>query len=168
MKISTKTRYAIRFLLELALFENDASETGRLTTDIAAHKQRLSEKYLESITPKLTGAGIISSVRGVKGGFALAKPASEIRVGDIMRLMESNFFVIHCNKQYQQNCVNFPDCILEGFWENMADTLANFANQLTLEDLKRAALGQEPVERIPRKEPAERNPRAEFAKLIAL
>src|SRR5690242_17914101 len=92
MKVSTKTRYALRFLVELALHEDNNEDARRMTTDEIAQNQGISEKYLEAIAAKLKKAGYISSVRGVNGGYNLVKPTSEICIGDVMRFMESSFF----------------------------------------------------------------------------
>lgn len=135
MKVSTRTRYAIRFLIELALHEDNGEDPKRMTTDEIAQNQGISEKYLEAIAAKLKKASFISSVRGVNGGYSLIKSPANICVGDLMRLMESTFFTIHCIEDYDPCCNNYPECVLVDFWNGLENVLANYVNSVTLEDI---------------------------------
>lgn len=135
MKVSTRTRYAIRFLLELALHEEGKEAPKRLTTEQIAARQGISEKYLESIAAKLKKADYISSVRGVNGGYNLVKSPPEIVVGDIMRLMESTYFATHCIDNYETCCNNKP-CVLMTFWNGLENVITEYVDGTTLEDIK--------------------------------
>ena len=86
MKLSTKGRYGLRALIDLALYsEKEAASIASISA-----RQQISESYLEQLIAKLRKAGLVKSVRGAGGGYMLAKPASEISVGDILRALEGN------------------------------------------------------------------------------
>lgn len=133
MKISTQSRYAIRMLLELSLQEND---TQRLTAQQIALRQGISEKYLESIATKLQKGGFLHSSKGFGGGYRLALAPAEIRLGDIMRLMETNFFASHCVKDPEKNCKHFTDCITYEYLCQIEQTLSQEANSISINDLR--------------------------------
>ena len=84
MKLSTKGRYGLRALIDLALY----SENETVSIASISARQNISESYLEQLIAKLRKAGLVTSVRGAGGGYKLAKPASEISVGDILRALE--------------------------------------------------------------------------------
>lgn len=86
MKLSTKGRYGLRAMIDLAIHSKEEAVS---IASIAA-RQKISESYLEQLIPKLRKAGMISSIRGAGGGYVLAKPAKEISVGDILRALEGN------------------------------------------------------------------------------
>ncbi len=133
MKISTQTRYALRFLIELALNE---SPTSNITTLAAAEAQGISEKYLESIASKLKKAGFIYSSKGVRGGYRLAMPLSEISVGRVMRVMENEFFKLHCVDKPEDCCKNYGACVLSDYWIELEDLLSVSLDSMTLEKIK--------------------------------
>ena len=92
MKLSTKGRYGLRALIDLALYsENEAASIASISA-----RQQISESYLEQLIAKLRKAGLVVSVRGAGGGYRLAKPASEISVGDILRGLEGSLDAVHC------------------------------------------------------------------------
>ena len=86
MKLSTKGRYGLRALIDLALY----SENETVSIASISARQNISESYLEQLIAKLRKAGLVTSVRGAGGGYKLAKPASEISVGDILRALEES------------------------------------------------------------------------------
>ena len=92
MKLSTKGRYGLRALIDLALY----SETEPVSINTIAERQGLSERYLEQLMALLKKNGIVKSIRGASGGYSLAKPASEISVGDILRALEGNLEPVDC------------------------------------------------------------------------
>ena len=132
MKISTQTRYAMRFLVELALYESKSAADERLTIQQAAAKQGISGKYLESIVSKLKKAGLVNSLKGIKGGYRLAKPADDINLGDVMRLMETNYFERHCVDDPETHCPNYEDCVLVGYWCTLEDMITDLVDGITL------------------------------------
>ena len=92
MKLSTKGRYGLRALIDLALYsEKEAASIASISA-----RQQISESYLEQLIAKLRKAGLVKSVRGAGGGYMLAKPASEISVGDILRALEGNLDAVNC------------------------------------------------------------------------
>jgi Rrf2 family protein len=128
----------MRFLLEIALHESDQTQTTKITTQQIARKQGISEKYLEAIAAKLKKGGLIYSSKGVNGGYWLAKPVKEISLGDVMRLMESTYFEVHCGKfvgESVENCPNHSNCALANFWVNLEGTISELVDNLSLEDI---------------------------------
>lgn len=136
MKISTQTRYALRFLLELAVHElNPNNSAIKMTTQEIASSQQISEKYLESIASKLRKNGFINSIKGVNGGYWLAKSPDSITLGDIMRVMENEYFVVHCINDPQKRCPNFEGCQMEKFLRRIESKIDEVVDHVTLESI---------------------------------
>lgn len=131
MKISTQTRYAVRFLCALAC---QIEIKDRVTTKEIAQKEGLSEKYLESIASKLCKAGYIQGKKGIYGGYQIIKPVESISLCDIAEVMESNFFVIHCVSEPESNCKNYVDCCFLNAWNKISDTLKTSMQEMKLSD----------------------------------
>lgn len=133
MKISTQTRYALRFLLELSLLP----EGMRATTRSIAASQRLSEKYLETIASKLRNAGLIGSVKGAGGGYFLKADPDDITLGGVMRLMETSFFEVPCMADVPcEDCHAHDRCMLTGVFHELQDFLAATMDGRTLADMR--------------------------------
>ena len=92
MKLSTKGRYGLRALIDLALY----SENETVSIQSIARRQNISDSYLEQLMRKLRSAGLIVSVRGAQGGYKLARPANEISVGDVLRALEGSLEAVTC------------------------------------------------------------------------
>ncbi|MBQ6158863.1 MAG: Rrf2 family transcriptional regulator [Thermoguttaceae bacterium] len=135
MMISTKGRYALRTMLDLAL--NDEGEYIPLR-DIA-ERQDISVKYLEQIVSALTRAGFVRSVRGTGGGYRLAKKPEEYTVGMILRLTEGNLAPVACLEFEQNSCPRAANCVTLGIWEKLYDAINNVVDNITLADLVRNA-----------------------------
>ena len=135
MMISTKGRYALRTMLDLAL--NDEGEYIPLR-DIA-ERQDISVKYLEQIVSALTRAGFVRSVRGTGGGYRLARKPEEYTVGMILRLTEGNLAPVACLEFEQNSCPRAADCVTLGIWEKLYDAINNVVDNITLADLVRNA-----------------------------
>jgi len=132
MIISTQTRYAVRFLLELSYSE----EADRPTTlRQAADAQGISVAYLESIALKLRKRGYLKSYKGAGGGYTLAMPIEQITLGEIMRLMENKYFQIHCAEDSEETCKNFSDCRIAKAWETLESHLTNVVDSVKLSQL---------------------------------
>ena len=131
MMISTKGRYALRTMLDLAL--NDEGEYIPLR-DIA-ERQDISVKYLEQIVSALTRAGFVRSVRGTGGGYRLAKKPEEYTVGMILRLTEGNLAPVACLEFEQNSCPRAANCVTLGIWEKLYDAINNVVDNITLADL---------------------------------
>ncbi len=135
MMISTKGRYALRTMLDLAL--NDEGEYIPLR-DIA-ERQDISVKYLEQIVSALTRAGFVRSVRGTGGGYRLAKKPEEYTIGMILRLTEGNLAPVACLEFEQNSCPRAANCVTLGIWEKLYDAINNVVDNITLADLVRNA-----------------------------
>ena len=125
MKISTKGRYALRLMLELAM--SDASRPVRIRE--IAEKQNISDKYLEQIISTLNKAGFVRSVRGPQGGYLLTRDPKEYVVGDILRLTEGSMVPVDCVDKNIFDCPRAEDCALDAAIRGVIDNV-------TLDDLK--------------------------------
>lgn len=130
MKISTKGRYALRLMLDLAL--NDTKEPVKLK-DIAA-RQEISEKYLEQIISTFNKADYVNSIRGAKGGYVLAKEPQEYTVGMILRLIEGSLSPVDCLGK-SENCNRSAKCVTQKVWQKIDDAINNVVDNITLQDL---------------------------------
>ena len=131
MKISTKGRYALRMLVDLA--EQSDGQFVSLK-DIAA-RQQLSKKYLEQIAPILTRGGMLKTNRGFQGGYKLAKPAEQVRVGDILRLTEGSLAPVACLEQSPNPCERCSTCTTLFVWEGLGKIIAEYLDGITLRDI---------------------------------
>ena len=131
MKFSTKTRYGIRTMLEIAL--NDQQD-GVFQKDIAK-KQDISVKYLDHIIHSLKAAGLIVNVRGKKSGYILTRSAGEITMLDIHNAFEPGICVIDCLAQGVE-CEREDFCQAKGFWGELNYRIQDYFKSVTLEDIK--------------------------------
>lgn len=128
MKISTKGRYALRVMIDLAI---NKSEEYTSLKDIAA-RQEISMKYLEKIVSILNKSGYIKSTRGNLGGYKLAREAKEYKIGDILRVAEGNLSPINC---IYEECSRKNDCKTFSFWKGLDRVIEEYVDSKTLEDL---------------------------------
>ena len=131
MKISTKGRYAVRVMLDLAL--NNTGEYIKVK-DIAA-RQEISEKYLEQIISILNKAGYVKSVRGAQGGYKIAKNPSNYTVGMILRLTEGSLNPVACLDDEVNECERCDTCETLGVWKELAKAINNVVDNVTIADL---------------------------------
>lgn len=131
MKISTKGRYALRLMLDIAL--NDAKTPVRIK-DIA-ERQQISDKYLEQIVSSLNKAGFVKSLRGPQGGYRLTKKPEEYTVGMILRLIEGSFAPVACLDDDINNCTRADRCPTLILWEKLYDAISEVVDNITLADL---------------------------------
>jgi Rrf2 family protein len=131
MKISTKGRYAVRVMLDLAL--NNTGEYIKVK-DIAA-RQEISEKYLEQIISILNKAGYVKSVRGAQGGYKIAKDPSNYTVGMILRLTEGSLNPVACLDDEVNECERCDTCETLGVWKELAKAINNVVDNVTVADL---------------------------------
>ena len=92
MKLSTKGRYGLSAMIDLAVY----SENEAVSLNSIAERQHISEGYLEQLMAKLKKAGLVTSIRGASGGYGLARPAAEVSVGDILRALEGSLKAVEC------------------------------------------------------------------------
>jgi Rrf2 family iron-sulfur cluster assembly transcriptional regulator len=130
MKLSTKTRYGTRMMLEMALhYGQGAIQLGEI-----ASRQDISLKYLEQIIRPLKQAAYIKSFRGAKGGHMLAKPPEEITVGEIVAVLEGGDTLIHCDKD-PANCERVDTCLTRSLWREAATAMFQKLSAITFADL---------------------------------
>ena len=130
MKISTKGRYALRLMLDLAV--NTISKPVPLK-DIAK-RQDVSEKYLEQIISILNNAGFVKSVRGAQGGYTLTKRPDEYTVGMILRLTEGSLAPVAC-VDGSSSCEKYENCATAELWRRLNDAINSVVDTVTLADL---------------------------------
>ena len=131
MKISTKGRYALRTMLDLALHRED----GYIPLRDIAERQEISIKYLEQISSILSRAGYVRSVRGTRGGYRLAKKPEEYTVGMILRLTEGSLAPVSCLEQEENLCPRAKECVTLGVWQKLYDAINSVVDHITLADL---------------------------------
>ena len=132
MKLSTKGRYGLRALIDLALY----SETEPVSINTIAERQGLSERYLEQLMALLKKNGIVKSIRGASGGYSLAKPASEISVGDILRALEGNLEPVDCGGlNPEEGCSASGTCVTKYVWQRINESITNTVDEIMLDQI---------------------------------
>lgn len=133
MQISTKGRYAMRLMLDIAKYGR--GETVKIK-DIA-DRQDISPKYLEQIISELNRAGLVKSTRGPQGGYSLVKSPEEYTVGSILRVMEGDLSVVQCVKGGEDFCDRYDTCTTVRLWTKVSDAISSVVDNVTLADLLR-------------------------------
>ena len=131
MKISTRGRYALRVMLDLA--EHNNGEYIPLM-DIAK-RQEISEKYLESIVSVLSKQKFVKALRGNGGGYRLAKTPAEYTIGSILRITEGSMAPVACLDDHPNQCERASSCKTLQMWENFYNLINEYFDGITLEDL---------------------------------
>ncbi len=131
MKYSTKSRYALRLMVDLTLHNNGDYIALKDISD----RQNISVKYLEQIVSVLGKAGMLRSVRGPQGGYKLAKNPSEYTAGDILRITEGNLAPIPCLEDEHNECDRISQCTTIDFWKGLYETVNNYVDGITLAEL---------------------------------
>ncbi len=131
MKLSTKTRYGIRAMLELALCESSAP----LSIKTIAENQGVPEPYLEQLMSGLKKAGLVTSTRGAQGGYALAKKPCDISFGDIFRALEGSMAPVECVDD-SAYCAKSADCAVHMLYGRIMRGMEEVYNSISLEDMK--------------------------------
>lgn len=134
MKLSTKGRYGLRAIIDLAM---NATE-GPVPISSIAERQSLSESYLEQLMAKLKKAGLVTSIRGAQGGYFLAKPSSEISVGDILRALEGDINPVECvglTADGKLKCRNSSLCVSKYVWKRINDSITETVDAIMLDAL---------------------------------
>lgn len=137
MKISTKGRYGLRILLDLALYESrinhESASEPRLIRDIAL-SQQISEKYISRLIIKLRRAGMVRSLRGAKGGFRLNKKPEEITLLDVTEAMEGPIAIVDCVLE-PDSCKNCSQCAVHEIWNGLNQEIRIAMNRVSLKDI---------------------------------
>lgn len=134
MKISTKGRYALRLMLDLATYSVD----GPVCLKDVARRQEISDKYLEQIIAVLNKAGYVKGVRGAQGGYLLKKKPVEYTVGMILRLTEGDLAPVGCvgeEKEEREECARRTECVTIRVWQQIKDAVNGVVDHITLADL---------------------------------
>lgn len=131
MKISTKGRYALRLMLDLATYN-----TGEpISLKDVAKRQQISDKYLEQIIAVLNKAGFVRSIRGAQGGYLLKKAPSEYTVGMILRLTEGDLAPVSCVGEESDECERRNGCVTVRIWEQINEAINGVVDHITLADM---------------------------------
>ena len=131
MKISTRGRYALRLLLDLAMHDNGMPVRIK---DIA-ERQAVSDKYLEQIIASLNKAGYVKSIRGPQGGYQLTKEPEGYTVGMILRLTEGSLAPVACMEEESSPCHRSEGCATLEVWKRLDDAIKSVVDTVTLADL---------------------------------
>ena len=131
MMISTKGRYALRIMLDLAARGNDVYTPLREI----AERQGISEKYLESIIRSLADSGMVTGLRGKGGGYRLSEPPSAYSVGAILRITEGSLAPVSCLRGDSEECIRAEDCLTLPLWRRLDSVIDDYLGSITLEDL---------------------------------
>ena len=129
MKISTKGRYALRLMIDLA--QHDAG--GYIPLRDISRRQEISAKYLEQIVVQLSRAGFVTSTRGAQGGYTLTNPPEATTVGEILRVLEGSLSPVDCVDH--PNCANSDHCVSLSIWKKMKVALDEVVDNITLADM---------------------------------
>ena len=130
MKISTKGRYALRMLLDLAEHQGG----GYIALKDIADRQGISKKYLERIIPILSNSGMLKTIRGSQGGYRLAGTPDKYTVGDILRLTEGSLSPISCAEEPAE-CERSEECAMLPVWQGLYRVIGEYLDGITLQDI---------------------------------
>ena len=131
MKISTKGRYALRMLVDLAEHEN----CGFVALKDIAERQNISKKYLEQIIPILNKSDILKTTRGSQGGYMLSRSPDKYTVGEILRLTEGSLAPVDCLNQEPNECERSAECATLPVWQGLYRVINDYLDSITLQDI---------------------------------
>lgn len=131
MKISTKGRYALRMIVDLA----ERKEKGFIALKDIAKRQNISKKYLEQIVPVLNEAGFLTTNRGNKGGYKLSKEPDEYTVGAILRITEGSLATVSCLETEVNYCARQKYCKTLFVWEGLYKAVNEYLDSVTVQDI---------------------------------
>lgn len=131
MKISTKGRYALRIMIDLAQHTQDTA----IPLKEISERQGITLKYMEQIMPLLTKAGYVRGFRGNNGGYLLSREPEDYKVGDILRIVEGSLAPIACLDDVPNRCERQDRCTTLKFWEGLWKTINDYVDGVTLADL---------------------------------
>lgn len=137
MKLTTKGRYGLRALIDLAVHEGSSA----VSTQSIAERQQISESYLEQLLRSLKKAGLVGSIRGAGGGYYLLRPAAQISVGDILRALEGNIDAVSCPAigdapgAETGACAGSDWCVTKYVWKRINDAINEAVDSIMLDQL---------------------------------
>ena len=138
MLISTRGRYALRIMLELAQYD----QSPYMPLPLIAEKQGISEKYLESIVSLLVKGGLVEGVRGKGGGYRLRRPLQDYSAGEILRLTEGSLAPVSCLGGEENACPRAGQCHTLPMWTKLEGLINSYLDSVTLADLLDAPMDQ--------------------------
>lgn len=141
MKLTTKGRYAVTAMLDLAIHYGE----GPITLADIAQRQGISLSYLEQLFSRLRKRSLVASVRGPGGGYSLGKEASEIFVGEVISAVDENMDTTRCHGA--NNCQNNERCLTHDLWSDLSNQIYNYLNNISLQDLMDRKAVREVAER---------------------
>ena len=139
MMISTRGRYALRVMIELA----QRQEEGYISLKEVAQNQEISEKYLEAIMKNLVTAGLAVGMRGKGGGYRLARPAAECSAGEILQAAEGSLAPVACLEENAEPCLRRDQCASLPLWQELEDVVQEFLAGYSLEHLMQKSAAPE-------------------------
>ncbi|MBU0568094.1 Rrf2 family transcriptional regulator [bacterium] len=134
MKLSTKGRYGLRIMLDIAIHGKD----GWLSVNDISKRQDISFPYVEQLIVKLRKAGLVESIRGPQGGYRLSRPTSEISAGEILRIVEGPIEIVHCaglEENVKEECGRAGECATQLLWIKISQQMARLLDGISLEEL---------------------------------
>ncbi len=129
MKLTTRGRYAVTAMLDLALYENQ----GPISLADISGRQEISLSYLEQLFSRLRRSGLVESTRGPGGGYRIAQPLAEVSVANIVRAVNESVDTTQCGGQ--KNCHNHGRCLTHDLWEGLSEQIESFLSGVSLQDL---------------------------------
>lgn len=136
MKLSTKGKYGLRAFIDLAV----CGESEPVSLTCIAQRQDISVSYLEQLMAKLKKAGLVRSVRGVNGGYSIARPADEISVGDVLRALEGDLVPVECagiDNDSSTYCSSSSQCVSKIVWKRINDSINDTVDSIYIGELVR-------------------------------
>ena len=145
LKISTRGRYAVRILLDIAMHQ----ENGAVAMKDIARRQQISKKYGDQIGMQLSQAGLLLAARGRQGGYRMTRPAAEITVLQVLRNMEGSMVPVQCLETEPNYCDRCSYCMTLPMWEGLNKVMTDYLGNITLQDLMDQAPSQPELEDFP-------------------
>lgn len=147
LKLSTKGRYGLRALIDLAKYSTDEPVSITSISD----RQGISERYLEQLMGLLKKNGLVKSIRGAGGGYMLAKNLADISVGDVLRALEGNLELVDCPGLLpEEGCKSADSCVTKYVWKRINDSISQTVDEIKLDQLvaesKKMCSGTEKIE----------------------
>lgn len=131
MKLSTKGRYGLRAMIDLALYSNEEA----VSIQSISARQNISDSYLEQLVRRLKKEGLVVSVRGAQGGYRLARPAEKISVGDVLRALEGSLEAVSCGAGHNEHCQGEDLCVTRYVWQRINRSIRETVDSIMISQL---------------------------------
>jgi Rrf2 family iron-sulfur cluster assembly transcriptional regulator len=131
MRLSTRAQYAVRAMVDLALYSNDSP----VSLKEIAQREEIPLSYLEQLFFRLKNGGIVTSIRGPGGGYILARASAQIKVGEIVVTVEEPLSPVACMDEGSAGCSRLTQCVTHNVWKGLGERIRGFLDGITLEDL---------------------------------